>query len=133
MIGAVVLTFMSLGVTAQEQRMRPSSEERAQRMTDRMASELKLSDEQKQKIFAINLENAKKCEAEMEKRRAEMEVRRTEMKAQEEKIKEVLTDDQRKQWEEIKLDRHPGRRPGGMVEDPKEFHHRHRRNMGGEK
>lgn len=129
MIGAVVLTMMSLGVAAQEQRKMPSPEERATRMTERMASELKLSEEQKQKVLAINLEHAKKRTAEMEKQRAEMESRKAEMKVQEDKISEVLTEEQRKQWEEIKMDRQSGRRPGGMIEDRRDFQ-RHRSHRG---
>ena len=131
MIGAVVLTMMSLGVAAQEHRKMPNPEERAQRMTERMASDLKLSEEQKQKVLAINLEHAKNRAAEMEKQRAEMEARKAEMKAQEEKIKEVLTEEQRKQWEEIKMDRQPGKRPGGMIEERRDFQPRHRPHRGG--
>ena len=131
MIGAVVLTMMSLGVAAQEQRKMSSPEDRAQRMTERMASELKLSEEQKQKVLAINLEHAKNRAAEMEKQRAEMEARKAEMKAQEEKIKEVLTEEQRKQWEEIKMDRKFERRPGGMIEDRRDFESRQRPHRGG--
>ncbi|MFL0683694.1 MAG: DUF4890 domain-containing protein [Algoriphagus aquaeductus] len=131
MIGAVVLTMMSLGVAAQDQRKMPSPEERAQRMTERMASELKLTEEQKQKVLAINLEHTKKRTAEMEKQRAENESRKAEMKAQEEKINEVLTEEQRKQWEEIKMDRRPGRRPGGMIEDRRDFQPRHRQHRDG--
>lgn len=131
MIGAVVLTMMTLGVAAQDQRKMPSPEERATRMTERMASELKLSEEQKQKVLAINLEHAKKRTAEMEKQRAEMESRKAEMKAQEDKISEVLTEEQRKQWEEIKMDRKSGRKPGGMIEDRRDFQPRHRSHRGG--
>ena len=131
MIGAAVLTMMSLGVAAQEQRKMSSPEDRAQRMTERMASELKLSEEQKQKVLAINLEHAKKRSAEMEKQRAEMEARKAEMKAQEEKIKEVLTEEQRKQWEEIKMDRQSERRPGGMIEDRRDFESGQRPHRGG--
>lgn len=130
-VGALLLSFVSLGVSAQEQRKIPSPEERAQRMTDRMASELKLSEEQKQKVLEINLEHAKKRQAEMEKQRVQMETRKAEMKAQEEKINEVLTEEQRKQWEEIKMDRQPGRRPGGMIEDRKDFHSRPRHHRSG--
>jgi Spy/CpxP family protein refolding chaperone len=131
MIGAVVLTMISLGVAAQEQRKISSPEDRAQRMTERMASELKLSEEQKQKVLAINLEHAKNRAAEMEKQRAEMEARKAEMKAQEEKIKEVLTEEQRKQWEQIKMDRKSERRPGGMIEDRRDFESRQRPHRGG--
>lgn len=116
MIGAALLVFTSLSVAAQqEKRELPNPEERAKKMTDRMASELELSEDQKEKILAINLENAKKRQTEMEKEMAERKARMEEMKAQEEKIKVVLTEEQRKKWEEIKLERREQRRPGGEV------------------
>jgi periplasmic protein CpxP/Spy len=131
MIGALLLTFISLGVSAQEKQKMATPEERAQRLTDRMASQLSLSEEQKQKVLAINLENTKRRTSEMEKQRAEMEARKAEMKAQEDQIKAVLTEDQRKQWEEIKMDRRHDKRPGGMIEDRRDLNPRHRQHRGG--
>jgi Spy/CpxP family protein refolding chaperone len=131
MIGAMLLTCISLGAAAQGERKMPSPEERAQRMTDRLASELSLSEEQKQKILAINLENAKKRSAEMEKQRAQMEARRGEMKAQDEQIQAILTEDQRKKWEEIKMNRRQEGRPEGRVEDRRDMHRGGRPHRGG--
>lgn len=110
------MVFISLGVAAQqEKRPMPTPEERAQKMTDRLAERLNLSESQKKEIYAINLESAKKRQAEMEAQKSEREEKQAEMKAQEEKIQNVLTEDQRKEWEEIKLEAKERRRPGGEI------------------
>lgn len=111
---------------------RPSAEQRATRMTEKMAEELSLTNDQKKQILAINLEHAKKRdqdrvaqEKENEARRAEMDARKAEMKKQDELIKAILTDEQRTKWEEIKLSQKDrGRRPGGQIEDREEFRKR---------
>jgi protein CpxP len=127
LIFATVLTLLSLDLSAQIRRKMPDAEENARVLTERLAYRLNLSEEQKKEVLAINLENAKKRALEREKRQAEMEARRDEMKVQEERLKQVLTEDQRKQWEELKMDRQPGRRPDGMIEDQGNFQPRHHR------
>jgi periplasmic protein CpxP/Spy len=129
---ATMLLLLSLELAAQSQRKMPDPEENARVLTERLAYRLNLSEDQKKEILAINLENAKKRALERESYLAEMDARRNEMKAQEDKIKQVLTEEQRKQWEEIKMDRQPGRRPGAMIEDKRNFHPRqHHRPRGG--
>lgn len=91
---------------------RPSPEERAQRNTDRMAEALTLTDAQKKQILDINLEYAKKKEAEMEVRKAQMDAKRAELKEQDAKIQAVLTEEQRTKWTEIKAERMEDRRRG---------------------
>ncbi len=128
MIGAAFLFFTSLNVAAQQERKEmPNPEERAKRMTDRMATELQLTDEQKEKVMEINLENAKKRQAEIEKEMAERKARMEEMKAQNEKIMSVLTEEQRQKWEQIKLERRDQRRPGGEIHDRRSLHHQGRK------
>jgi Spy/CpxP family protein refolding chaperone len=119
---AMLLVFMT-GITAFAQntktKERPTPEERAQKQTEMMAKQLELTEAQKIEILAINMENAKKREVEMEARKAEMEARRVEMKAQDEAIKQVLTEEQRTKWVELKeSNRHRGgRRPGGEIHE----------------
>lgn len=102
------LFSLSFGVFAQRgaQREFPNPEERAERMTNRMAENLELSKEQKKKVYEINLENAQKRQTEMEARRAEMENRREarteELRKQNEKIEAVLTPEQKEKWNELK-------------------------------
>lgn len=122
-----LMVMISLSTMAQRRGgERPSPEERAKRTTERMAEELSLTDAQKKQILDINLEYAKKNEAEMAERKAEMEARKAEMEArkaemdarraelkeQEAKIQAVLTEEQRAKWTEIKAERMEDRRRG---------------------
>ncbi|SFU08645.1 protein of unknown function [Algoriphagus locisalis] len=115
-----MMVMISLSTLAQKRGgERPSAEERAKRTTERMAETLSLTEEQKKQVLDINLEYAKKNEAEMaerkaemEARRAEMEARRAELKEQDAKIQAVLTEEQRSKWTEIKADRMNDRRRG---------------------
>ena len=113
-IGAALLAFTSLHVAAQqEKREQPNPEERAKKMTEKMATELQLSEEQKSQILTLNLELAKKRQAEMEQQAAERKVKMEEMKAHQEKINEILTEAQRTKWEETKLKQRDKRKPRG--------------------
>ena len=122
-MATAILVFTTLGVAAQQKQERTpqSPEQRAQAMTDRMAEKLSLTDAQKKEIYQINLENAINHQQEMEARKAEREAKKVEIKAQQDKINKVLTEEQRKQWEEIKLERKDQRRPGGQVHDRSEI------------
>jgi Spy/CpxP family protein refolding chaperone len=130
---AMLLVFMT-GITAFAQdtktKERPTPEERAQKQTEMMAKQLELSEAQKTEILAINVENAKKREAEMEARKAEMDSRREEMKAQDEAIKQVLTEEQRAKWVELKESQRDrrGRRPGGEIHERGNMPHKKRGN-----
>lgn len=116
MIGAAFLVFTSLQVAAQqEKRELPNPEERAKKATEKMATELQLSEEQKSQVLALNLEQAKKRQAEMEREMELRKVRSEEMKAHQEKIKGILTEEQRTKWEEIKLEQREHRKHGGQV------------------
>ena len=123
MIAAALLVFSSLNVAAQQKQERTpqNPEQRAQAMTERMAEKLSLSEAQKKEIYQINLENAQKRQKEIEAQKAERDAKKAEMKAQEEKIKNVLTEEQRKQWEEIKMEQRGHRRPGGQIHDRSEI------------
>lgn len=84
----------------------PSAEERAERMTNRMGEQLGLSEEQKQKIYQINLQNAQSRDIEMENRRAEAKQRResreNQMQEQTKEIENILTPEQAEKWGEIR-------------------------------
>jgi protein CpxP len=115
-IGAALLVFTSLHVDAQDRkRVQPNPEERAKKMTEKMATELELSEEQKAQVLALNLEEAKKQQAEFEKAAAERKAKRAEMKAHQEKVSAVLTEEQRTKWEEIKIEQRDKRRSGGEI------------------
>lgn len=114
--------MISLSTFAQQGKggEKPNPEERAKQMTERLATELELTEAQKKQVLAINMEYAKKREAEMEARKAEMEARKKEHQEHESKIQVILTEDQKAKWVELKDERkdHRKGRPGGEV------HHR---------
>lgn len=113
-IGAALLVFTSLQVAAQQgKREQVNPEERAKKATEKMATELELSEEQKTQIWELNLEQAKQRQIEMDR---EMELRKKrseEMKAHQEKIQSILTEEQRTKWEELKSEQRDKRRSGG--------------------
>ncbi|MBN7809582.1 DUF4890 domain-containing protein [Algoriphagus sp. H41] len=116
MIAAALMAFTSLQLAAQqEKRPQPNPEERAKKATERMAAELDLSEEQKNQILALNLDQAKKRQAEMEAQAAERKAKMQEMKAHQEKVDAILTEEQRSKWEEIKMEERDKRRPRGEV------------------
>jgi protein CpxP len=129
--GLVVMISLS-SIAQQRGGERPTSEQRAARMTEKMAEELSLTADQKNQILSINLEQAKKRDQarveqqkESEVKKAGMDTQRAEMKKQDELIKAILTDEQRTKWEEIKLSQKDrGRRPGSQIEDRDQFRKR---------
>ncbi len=125
-IGAALLIFTSFSVAAQQGRGgQIAPEERAKKATEKMATELELTEEQKSQILALNLEQAKKRQSQMEEEMAERKARAEEMKAHQDKIKTILTEEQRSKWEEIKVEQRKNRRPSGQI------HHRGERSRNG--
>ena len=64
------MTCISLGLSAQHQKKNfreLSASERAEKMSDRMAEELKLTEEQKKQVSKVALENATRQEELMQK------------------------------------------------------------------
>lgn len=121
-IASGLMVMISLSTFAQQGKggEKPNPEERAKQMTERLATELELNEAQKKQVLAINMEYAKKREAEMEARKAEMEARKKGQEDHEAKIQAVLTETQKAKWVELKDERkeHRKGRPGGEV------HHR---------
>lgn len=125
-LSAGLIFLLTVSVFAQQNRRgeRPDAETRAKMMTERMAEQLGLSEEQKAKILTINLEKAKKQTTKMEARKADREAKKAGMQETYKQIKEVLTEEQRQKWEELK-ESHGKRGPrGGMIEDREEFRKR---------
>ncbi len=118
-IASGLMVMISLSTYAQQGKggEKPNPDERAKQMTERLATELELNEAQKKQVLAINMEYAKKREAEMEARKAEMEARKKERQDQEAKIQAILTEDQKAKWVELKDERKEYRkgRPGGEV------------------
>lgn len=120
MIAVSALLLMGLSAFAQEaQPAQPQGQGGGQRRggmmgtpaerADRLATQLKLSDDQKAKVQKI-YEDAPAME---KMRDMSPEDRRAAMQATNDKIKEVLNDDQKKQFEEMMQRRGGGPRPQG--------------------
>ena len=121
-----VISFIGFGAEAQQEQKKrgPMTPEKvAERMTERMAKELDLSEEQKKEIYGLHLENATKRAEEMKAQRERM---KADQKAQQEKLEAILSPEQkarweakksearekRSQWQEMKRqDRNKGERP----------------------
>lgn len=119
MIASCLLVMISLSIFAQQGKSveKPNMEERAKQMTEKIVTELELTESQKNQVLAINLDYAKKKEAEMEARKAAMESRKKGQEEHEAKIQAVLTETQKAKWVELKDERkeHQKGRPGGEV------------------
>ncbi|MEY3648329.1 MAG: hypothetical protein RLZ13_1214 [Bacteroidota bacterium] len=110
-LGAAVLTCISLGLSAQHHKKNfreLSAAERAEQMSDRMAEELKLSEEQRKQVSKLVLENATRQEELIQKRKAELEAQKEFRMEQEKKIAAILTEEQKVIWEQRKESRQHG-------------------------
>ncbi len=104
-LGAAVLTCFSLGLSAQHQKknfQELSAVERAEKMSNRMAKELKLTEEQKKQVSQVVLENANRQEELIQKGKAEFEAQKEFRVEQDKKIAAILTDEQKMIWEQRK-------------------------------
>jgi hypothetical protein len=110
-LGAAVLTCISLGLSAQHQKKdfrELSAAERAEKMSNRMAEELKLSEEQRKQVSKVVLENATRQEELAQKRKVELEAQKKYRMEQEKKIAAILTEEQNKIWKQRKESRQHG-------------------------
>lgn len=102
------LFFLSITIVSAQQRERPSAEDRAKNQTERVDKVVKLTDEQKTKMQAVNLELAKKADEQM-KDRGDRDAMRAKMQEidseRDQKYKEILTEDQFKKYTEDKAER----------------------------
>ena len=98
----VAFCFMSLSALAQHQK--PTPEERATKMTDRMKTELSLDDQQYQKVHAINVKYAEKT-AEVRSKRGDRQEILTAMreinKERRSELKSVLSEEQMQKFAEM--------------------------------
>jgi Spy/CpxP family protein refolding chaperone len=102
------MTCISLGLSAQHQKKNfreLSASERAEKMSNRMAEELKLTDEQRKQVSKVVLENATRQEELAQKRKVELEAQKKYRMEQEKKIAAILTEEQKVIWEQRKESR----------------------------
>lgn len=104
-----------------EEHSKMTKEERAQKHVDKLSEKLNLTEDQKKKIYQIEIETAKK----REKQRAEMIKLKEEMRADREatleKIKKELSEEQKQKLEKIKKEREERHK------SCKEGHHGHKK------
>ncbi|MFZ9234574.1 MAG: hypothetical protein ACO22X_00015 [Algoriphagus sp.] len=103
-LGAAIFTCLSFGLAAQQHKnyRQLNSTERAEKMTDRMAEELKLTAEQKKQVSQLALENVNRQEELLKSRKAEFEAQKEYRKAQDQKLASILTEEQKQIWEQRK-------------------------------
>lgn len=110
-VAAALCLMAGTGAFAQEAKPaaapkeRPTVEQMAQRMTERMQKELKLTDAQAKEVYNLNFQQIKEMQAMREKMR---EAR----KAEAEKMKSILTTEQFVQWSQMQAPQ-PGQRGHG--------------------
>lgn len=132
---ALIASLTTLGYSQDKQQGRPAGrpgaerprmerepqtpEQRAQRATDALEKKLSLTADQKVKIYALNLERAQKMgktmKAEREYRKEQLEKQKSYMEETDKKLSRILSDEQKKSYEEMKKDgreRMKARRPG---------------------
>ena len=114
----IALLVSGITATAQEQQPRApkSAEQIAQMRTERLTERLALNDAQQQAVYALSLEDAKKMQeirkeraarvAEARKaRKTQLDERRSAMKATQERLNEILTDEQRQVLKQHQVER----------------------------
>ena len=103
MLGMVTCGFSQENKTAVERR---TPEEIAKARTEMLDKKLELNQDQKEKVYAINLEQAKNREAfrqeAKEESRERLRKRREAFKESDEKLNGVLTDGQKQKYNELK-------------------------------
>jgi len=117
------LTCISLGLSAQHQKKNfreLSAKERAEKMTDRMSEELKLTEDQKNQVAGLVLENATRQEELLQKRKVEFEAQKEFRMRQENKIAAILTEEQKMIWEQRK-EKLGQRAKGQAADEPKQY------------
>lgn len=100
---------------------RPTVEQMAQRMTDRMTKELKLNEAQAKQVYDLNYQQVKEMQAMREKMRAAK-------KAEAEKMKSILTTEQFMQWSQMQ-----GWQFGDRKRGPEMMHKGGKHNADGQK
>ena len=108
-LGVAVLIGMNFGLAAQQHRnfSHRGPAEHPQLMTQRMAEELKLTDEQKKQVEQLKLENATHQEKLLKKRETELEALKEFRKGQKQKMDAILTEEQKQILKKRKAARGP--------------------------
>ncbi|MDL2214844.1 DUF4890 domain-containing protein [Dysgonomonas sp. OttesenSCG-928-M03] len=111
LLSLLILLFVITGGLSAQRRQQASPEMRAKRQTETLAEKLSLSEEQKQKVYDLNLKYANQAES---TRSNDGQDRRAQFRKQQEQkdaeLKTILTDEQQKQYEDFKKENPEQRR-----------------------
>jgi len=106
--------------SGEKQRQEKTPEQRAQMATNALEKKLSLNADQKTQVYALNLERAQRMDKNMKAERQvdkdQMDKQKSFMIESEKKLNNILTEDQRKSYEEMKKqsrEKNKGRRPQG--------------------
>lgn len=120
------ILFISMGTMAFAQqdsikKVRKTPEQKAQHATDALAKKLSLTEDQKTKIYTINLEGMKKAkENHVKGQKPDMAAMKASMEERDSQINGVLNDDQRKIYQEVKAKRAESSKKHGKKGEGKE-------------
>ena len=106
---AIVISAITISFAQRDKNQEQKTpEQRAQAITNNMEKKLALTADQKEKVYKINLERAKKMtefrNEQMEDRKKHMDTRKTLLEESDNKINAVLTDAQKKSYTDLKAD-----------------------------
>ncbi|MNY28568.1 hypothetical protein D3C86_1625510 [compost metagenome] len=102
-------------------KVRKTPEQKAQHATDALAKKLSLTEDQKTKIYTINLEGMKKAkENHVKGQKPDMAAMKASMEERDSQINGVLNDDQRKIYQEVKAKRAESSKKHGKKGEGKE-------------
>lgn len=102
LIGVLMLTSLASAQKRDTQKQGINSEVRVEKMTERMAGELQLTEEQKKQVKELLAKQAEARKVDMEERRAKMRQRMEERKAFKAEMDKILTPEQQEKWETMK-------------------------------
>lgn len=98
------LLFISASLQAQERKHR-SPEERATGISEHLSEQLSLTEEQKAKVYTLQLKKVKERDKMQAERRKQAVVMRERQKAYQEELNHILTPEQQTKWDNIRAER----------------------------
>jgi len=124
---AIALTAFTASYAQKDNKPKLTPEQRAEKVTSNLKTKLSLSDEQQKKVYQIEVDKMKKADewrkANQEAMKSKREERQAFMKANEEKLQDVLTADQKKNYEAMRQEKksemknHKGHHRRGLKAD----------------
>jgi protein CpxP len=103
---ALLLSVTAAGFAQEKRDQKPKSAEEIARLhTDKLAEKLSLSAEQKEQVYALNLERSQKLAARHKENMAAMKSLREERQAEETQLMKLLTPEQQQAYTSLKEER----------------------------